>query len=362
MRILYDGGASNERGAGGIKRYFANLIKRLPPDFEPHLTWCRPKDGTEPAHPQLRVHRFQRFRPQRVSLKMEKLFFNRVQKVRHFDLAHPTYYTLLTQQEISHYRYPVVLTVWDMIHELFPELDSCGVLAAQKKRAVESARVVLCISENTKNDLLTHYKIDENKILVTHLASDLNSTLIQGSEITPTRRYFLYVGARAGYKNFERLLSAFSSVAKAAPEVILCAVGEPFNDREKRSIAELGLAGKVENYSRVSDGLLAALYRDSIALVYPSLYEGFGIPPLEAMQCGTPVVAANRSSIPEVVGDAAILFDPYHEEELAEILVALVRQPEIREPLISRGTKRASQFSWERTAQQTLNVYAQLVR
>jgi glycosyltransferase involved in cell wall biosynthesis len=109
------------------------------------------------------------------------------------------------------------------------------------------------------------------------------------------------------------------------------------------------------------DRQLAALYRRSIAFVYPSLYEGFGIPPLEAMQCGTPVVAANRSSIPEVVGEAGVLFDPERPEELTEILVALASDETLRESLITRGHQRVQQFSWNTTAEKTVEVYRTLV-
>jgi glycosyltransferase involved in cell wall biosynthesis len=219
---------------------------------------------------------------------------------------------------------------------------------------------VLCISENTKRDLLARHRIAENKILVTPLASDLDASLLEGDERRPARPYFLYVGARAGYKNFDGLLSAFASATTLAPNVALCAVGSPFSRDEAKRIAELGLTGRVEGYGQASDRQLAALYRHCVAFVYPSLYEGFGIPPLEAMQCGTPVVASNRSSIPEVVGDAGILFDPSRGDQLTDILVGLIRDPASREPLIERGYKRARQFSWEKTARQTMEVYKML--
>ena len=360
MRIIYDGAIYQEQGAGGINRYFANLIRRLPPDFEPHLTTCRAPAVTDPSHQQLHNHRFRRFRPRRFSLRLEKVFFGRAQDSITFDLAHPTYYTLLSQREISDYRCPVVVTVWDMIHELFPELDPSGHVAQQKRRAVEAADAVLCISENTKRDLLARHRIAEDKILVTPLASDLDESLLKGDERGPSRPYFLYVGARAGYKNFDGLLLAFASATNLAPDVVLCAVGSPFSRDEAKRIAELGLTGRVEGYGHASDRQLAALYRHCVALVYPSLYEGFGIPPLEAMQCGTPVVASNRSSILEVVGDAGILFDPSRGDQLTDILVGLVRDPASREPLIERGYKRARQFSWEKTARQTIEVYRML--
>lgn len=361
MRILYDGAVTQERGAGGIKRYFNNLIARLPSDFEPHFTTCRAAVEPEPEHPRLRVHRFRRFRPQRVSVKLEKAFFGRVQDSVSFDLAHPTYYTLLSQREVSDYRCPVVITVWDMIHELFPELYPNREFVARKQRAIEAADAVICISENTKRDLLSRYQVDESRILVTHLASSLDLGAMRGDEPTLSRPYFLYVGARAGYKNFDGLLSAFAA-ASLSPETVLAVVGPPFSEDEQKRIAELRLSGRVENFAQVSDAGLVALYRRSLALVYPSRYEGFGIPPLEAMQCGTPVIASDRSSIPEVVGDAGILVNPDRPDELTDALVAVANEPALRESLIARGHDRVKQFSWDRTTEQTLNLYRKLAK
>src|SRR5205085_2468268 len=175
--------------------------------------------------------------------------------------------------------------------------------------------------------------------------------------LVPARAYSLHVGARAGYKNFAGLLSAFARAGASLAGASLCVVGPPFAPGEQRRIAELGLAGRVEHYGQVDDNHLAKLYRCSVALVYPSLYEGFGIPPVEAMSCGTAVVAANRSSIPEVVGDAALLFDPDSADELTEALILLARDPSARESLAARGRERARLFSWEDTASRTLAVY-----
>jgi len=357
MRILYDGAVTQQPGAGGIKRYFANLIRRLPQDFEPHFTTCHANPEGEPSHPQMRTHRFRRFRPRRISVKLEKVFFGRIQNSLPFDLAHPTYYTLLSQQELRSYRCPVVLTVWDMIHDLFPKLYPDVEFLARKRRAIETADALICISENTKRDLLAHYSVDERRVFVTHLASDLQPALVEGNERTPAAPYFLYVGARAGYKNFDCLLSALVAAIPLSPEISLCTVGAPFSEQEQKLIARLGLSSRIENYGAVSDRQLAALYQRSLALVYPSLYEGFGIPPLEAMQCGTPVIASNRSSMPEVVGDAGVLVDPERTDELTNALVTLASQPALRQKLIVRGYNQVQHFSWDKTARQTVNIY-----
>lgn len=358
MRVLYDGYIYAEQPAGGINRYFANLIGGLPRDFRPSLTTCQNRSVNYPAHPNLKIFNFRRFRPQRVSYRLEKYYFRHVSAARHFEIVHPTYYSLLTRQEVGTLRPPVVLTVWDMIHEHFPEqLDPHGRCAEEKRRAITAAAAVICISENTKNDLLERYPLDERRVTVTHLASEIDVSLSYGPEPVPSRPYYLYVGSRTGYKNFDGLLSAFAKVAPAQPDFVLCVVGPAFGDAERRRIADLGLAGRVVHYGHVSDGHLAKLYRCAVAFVYPSLYEGFGIPPVEAMSCETAVVASNRSSIPEVVGEAGLLFDPESPDELADALAHLSNSPAERDRLIAKGRERARSFSWEKTVAETLEVY-----
>jgi len=255
-----------------------------------------------------------------------------------------------------------VLTVWDMIHERFTsEFRDGAEVVEMKREAIEAAHSIICISENTKKDLLEYYPhLAQERLRVTHLASELDESMACGPEMIPVRPYFLFVGARGRYKNFSNLLEAFASVAKSRQDLTLCVVGTPFSATEQRDITEMKLSGRVEHYGQVSDAQLAKLYRHSIALVYPSLYEGFGIPLVEAMACGTAVVASNRASLPEVLGAAGLLFDPA-VDDLADILLSLVENPAERERLVALGRERAHDFSWDRTAAQTIDIYHSVV-
>jgi glycosyltransferase involved in cell wall biosynthesis len=245
-----------------------------------------------------------------------------------------------------------------MIHELFSaRMDPTGRHAEEKRRAVLAAQAVICISENTKRDLLERYPLPEGKVSVTHLSSEIDESLSYGPEPVPSRPYFLYVGARTVYKNFDGLLRAFASAASGCAEAALCVVGLPFDETERRLIAQLKLDDRLEHYGHVGDAHLAKLYRCSNAFVYPSLYEGFGIPVLEAMACGALVVASNSSSLPEVVGDAGILFNPRSTDDLADVLISLMKGVAGRERLIAAGRRRAKQFSWDETVSKTLAVY-----
>ena len=361
MRVLYDGNIYLIQAAGGVNRYFANLITRLPTNITPHLTTSQSGDISYPVHPNLRMHKFKRFRPAGLSYRLEQRYFDYVASGHSFDVAHPTYYTLLTRREMKDYRCPVVITVWDMIHELFPaELDPTGQQADEKRRAVMAADAVICISENTRNDLLERYSLPEDKVKVTHLASDLDASLSHGPEPVPGRPYFLYVGRRYGYKNFDGLLKAFAKARSARPEIALCVVGAPFSEMERNLLQDLKIADGIDHYGPVGDAHLAKLYRCSVAFVYPSHYEGFGIPPLEAMSCGTAVIAANSSSIPEVVGDGGILFDPTSTNDLADLLLLMHDDESARARLIAKGHERRKLFSWDQTTAQTVEIYRSL--
>jgi glycosyltransferase involved in cell wall biosynthesis len=368
MRILYDGMIYTMQVAGGINRYFANVIGRLPPDFTPSLQVGTVRELNYPAHRNLKVYKYGKspleaisYRLNRFYSKMEQCLLSRNLGWNRFDIFHPTYYSLVSGHSINSYRFPVVLTVWDMIHERFPATtDPTGAFAANKKRAILAAQKIICISENTKKDLLERYVIPESRVAVTYLASELDATLSYGPEPVSSRPYYLYVGSRYSYKNFDRLLGAFAKAVSVRPELALCIVGSPFSDMENKTISQLKLVEQVKHYGHASDSHLAKLYRCSLALVYPSLYEGFGIPPLEAMSCGTVAVVANGSSLPEVVGDAGVLFDPKSTEELFEILISLMDDQPRREGLILKGKQRAKEFSWNRTADQTIDVYRSL--
>lgn len=354
MRILYDGQIYKQQVAGGINRYFANLISRQPKEFFPTLTTCRTRNFNYPSHPNLKTFYYQRFRPGRISNWLEKRYFEAIATYKHFDLIHPTYYSLLSRQSLECYRFPAVVTVHDMIHEIFyPD----AVDVEEKRKAVLAAQAIICVSENTKKDLLERYQLPEDKIFVTYLASEIDASLSYGCEPVPDLPYYLYVGSREmSYKNFQGLLKAFALVASVVSDVMLYVVGSEFNQKEQQLIAQLKLKHRICHYGYASDRHLAKLYRCSVALVYPSLYEGFGIPPLEAMSCGSVVVASNTASIPEVVGDAGLLFDPT-TNDLAEILLFLLDNPAQRDRLIAKGYERAKTFSWDKTVEQTLEVY-----
>jgi glycosyltransferase involved in cell wall biosynthesis len=364
MQILYDGQIYRYQVTGGINRYFANLITKLPSSFIPSLLVGKSHDCEYPSHPNLKIYKYGSSRLEHLSYTLG-LWYSRLEDSvirntlarKRFDVFHPTYYTLVTGQRIDSYRSPIVLTVWDMIHELFPSEDPTGEHMEWKRKAILAAQKIICISENTKKDLLERYPIAESRVAVTYLASEIDATLSYGPEVVSSRPYYLYVGSRSRYKNFGGLLTAFAKAVSVRSELALCVVGSGFTEAESKLISDLKLTEHVEHYGYTTDNHLAKLYRCSIGLVYPSLYEGFGIPPLEAMSCGTVAIVSSASSLPEVVGDAGVLVDPHDRDELVETLLSLIDDKARRESLVMKGQQRAKEFSWDKTVAQTIAIY-----
>jgi len=369
MRVLYDGAIFALQRAGGINRYAVNLIAHLPPPVRAILLIDRPTDGSLPDCRTVEVspggdRRWARpFR--RVPRWSQRRAFSPPAANVEADILHPTYYTLLSSTSLPKLRIPMVLTVYDLIHERFSAmLDPRGEMAAIKRRAILRADAILCPSQSAKRDLREIYGIPEENITVIPLASGLPMLRLYDPDSAPNERmaaldrpYFLYVGSRAPYKNFDRAVQALRIVADKRPDVLLAAVGSPLGARERRRLRQMSMQHHVHDFGQVDDTHLAHLYRNSVGLVYPSLYEGFGIPPLEAMSCGTAVICSSAASLPEVVGDAAMIFDPYDIEYLAALMMLLLDSPTTRRQLIERGYRQAGRFSWAQTARHTHCVY-----
>ena len=359
MRILYDGFIYKLQKAGGIGRYFNNIIQRLPNDLIPILTTSNSQSNIElPNNDRIKLYNFKHFRPYRLSFKSEKYFFQLAESLANYDIIHPTYYTLLSERKFTSIKKPQVITIHDMIMEIFKgKIDDAEKHMKWKEDAIASADAIICVSENTKKDLLRFHPEVESKIRVIYEGSELSYDDSFGDEKIPEKPYFLYVGSRAVYKNFFLLLHSFPKVLSVQKDLILAIVGPPLTADESKVISQLGLTGKISYYGFVSSQHLAKLYRCGIALVYPSLYEGFGLPPLEAMTCRTAVIAANVSSVPEIVGDGGILIDPDSENELADSMIHLIQNPSERSAIIERGVIRSKYFDWDKNVNEIVKLY-----
>jgi glycosyltransferase involved in cell wall biosynthesis len=253
---------------------------------------------------------------------------------------------------------PAVVTIHDLSFERHPELMSHRdrlVFRTMVPRSVRRAARVLAVSEQTKRDLVEHYRLPMEKIVVT--PNGVDPLFSPEGARADGGRYALFVGTLQPRKD---PLAALEAIALVPGELRLVLVGpdKGSGDEARRAAARLGLNGRVTFTGHVEKKKLAELYRGAACLVFPSRYEGFGLPVVEAMASGTPVVAAASGSIPEVAGDAAVLVDPGSPAALAG---GIERALADRERLVAAGLERAKRYSWAETARRTLNVYRELL-
>jgi glycosyltransferase involved in cell wall biosynthesis len=277
------------------------------------------------------------------------------------DLLHSPHYVLPLLCRV-----PAVVTIHDCIHLLFPQYLP-NRLAWQYARfmmgsAIHRAALIFTVSEASRNDILRFYpEADPELLQVVPNAIDEAIVADPGEEETQRvkeryqirGRFVLYAGNIKPHKNLERLVAAFGRLKQhpSFEDVKLLIIGDEVNryGSLRRAVEAAGVRQDVRFFGFVPDRTLSALYRLASVFAFPSLYEGFGLPPLEAMACGTPVVTSNLSSLPEVVGDAAVLVDPYQPEDIARGLERVLSDDALRADLSARGRARAQEFSWERS-------------
>lgn len=295
-------------------------------------------------------------------------FYNRVAGKRSMkswapDIVHETYYSRYASGPKN---CSTVLTVYDMIHELYPESFVAKDRTSEAKRiAVGRADHVICISESTKKDLVRLFDVPEKKISVVHLGFErfLSNSASCEESFSEQRPFLLYVGSRSGYKNFVGMLKAVSTSKSLKKDFDVVAFGGgAFSAGERELIASLGfVVGQVKQVGG-GDAALGVLYKSARAFVYPSIYEGFGLPPLEAMAHSCPVISSNTSSMPEVIGNAGAFFDPLFVEDMAAAIERVVYDSDVISRLHALGHERLEQFSWQRCAAETLSIYQSLQR
>lgn len=256
-----------------------------------------------------------------------------------------------------------VVTSFDMIPLRFPKRFS-PLLIYHKyytPKVFTQAQHIICISESTAKDITKFYQIPSNKItpiLLGYDSSHFRPVIDKPSKHQSQHPYFLYIGRHDPYKNISRVIFAFASL-RASHEYQLWLLGPSdhrFTPELKKQVKELDIADQVKFLDYVSYDDLPKIISGAIALVFPSLWEGFGLPVLEAMACGTPVITSNLSSLPEVAGDAAILIDPYSVAEITDAMQMIANDSGLRSHLSQLGLHRATQFSWEKTGRETVEV------
>jgi glycosyltransferase involved in cell wall biosynthesis len=358
MKILYDHQVFSWQKFGGVSRYFAELMACSKGLFEYDLS------GIFSENEYIKNKGKYRPFPLRSSFKGKTRIINVINKydskrkikAGHFSILHPTYYDLYILR-LKERKRPYVLTVYDMIHEKFPEYFTGEKdLTRSKKKLMINAEKIIAISHSTKTDIRELYpEIKEDKIVVTHLGTSAKKLNIKAEKTD----YILFTGQRGAYKNFDIFVRAVAPLLLKYDLRLVC-TGGGLNRRERQSVVDLGIGDRIIcKFATEND--LQNLYSGALAFVFPSLYEGFGIPVLEAFAAGCPAVLSNTSSLPEVGGNAAVYFDPRSMDEIRTGVEKIVSSPSLRIDLAKRGQERLKEFSWERCALETCKVYEQIV-
>lgn len=288
----------------------------------------------------------------------------RVRKLRP-DLVHFS----MTQQPILYHRRKIT-TVHDLTTVRFHNPDKHPVVFFIKQRVyrhvvrsvARKSQLIFTPTEFVKNDLMRFAGISPDKITVTYEAAD---AIGDKAEVVPglvSKRFLLYVGRPTPHKNLERLIDAFRALRQQHPELYLVLAGK--KDRNYQRIEDMVRASAIKGVyftDFVSEGRLRWLYEHCAAYIFPSLSEGFGLPGLEAMMHGAPVVSSNATCLPEVYGDAAHYFDPTNTESMADAINEVLSDKNLRRELVQKGAAQAKKYSWQRMAEQTLAVYEQVL-
>ena len=274
---------------------------------------------------------------------------------------------------------PHVVTVHDISYDIYPGFFSPRdrwMLKTLVPLTMRRAAAIITVSQHAKQEIMARYSLPADKISVTYEAAgeqfqpvaDPAARLVvrQRLGLPAHAPYFLALGNLQPRKNIGRLIEAFA-LARQAPELASTRLVIPGKALWRESeiyaaVQQAGLMDVVHFPGYVDDADLPALYSDALAFVYPSLYEGFGLPPLEAMACGAPVICSNAASLPEVVGDAALTMTPTDVGALANVLRQVAAAPALRAQLSQRGRARAAQFTWRRCAQETLEIYRRAIK
>ena len=365
MRVFYDHQVTSLQDAGGISRYYFELVRAMldasePVDaFQPELLlgFNRSIVPFPSLRPQARVSAISTsMAPGRLRYALNEAFTSMAAPSRgRFDVYHTTYQRVLPAIRKS----AVIATHHDSTPDHFPGLfpDAAAIHGRLKKVYARADRII-CISESCRQDLLRFFNVEPAKAVTIHHGFSALPPQRENerNQLPFLQPFLLYVGSRAAYKNFPMLLQALAAQAQKDLHLVV-AGGGAFRADEMIEISRLKLTERVHGLPRVSDEQLASLYRNAEIFVYPSRYEGFGFPPLEAMSVGCPALVSRTSALPEICGEAAFYFDPASADDLAASIAKLLGDEGLRHSRRQPGLAQVKLYMWQKTAAATLATY-----
>ena len=356
MKILYDYQIFSLQKYGGASRYFFELLNRSNGLFEYEVTGLYSENIYSK---ELNLHKDF---PLRVRFRGKQRLINLINKnnsikkitMGNYDIIHSTLYEPYILKKTEK---PVIITVHDMIHETFPEYFGTNNPYSNNKRImILGANKINVNSNNTKDNILKYFPQVEEKITVVYLACSVK--LIDSYK--EKEDYILFTGQRGGYKNFINFIEAVAPLLCKYNLRLLC-TGNSFNKNEMTLLKEYGIEDRVSCAFAAEDEI-EDLYAKAIVFVFPSLYEGFGIPILEAFSARCPVIASNCGSLPEIGGDAAVYFDPRSIDNMRSTIENVLLSPALQKELTIKGAEQAKRFSWDQCVNGTVQVYKGLLK
>ena len=360
MKIFYDYQIFYWQRYGGISTYFCNLIENLKflnndlkiisPVYINELIGGHNLNNQIHGNKITKIPRYSR----KFLRYLNDIYFEYYCFKNKADIIHHTYY----EKIFDFGKKKNILTVYDLIHEKSLKNNTKDYFSA-KANAIAKADHIICISENTQRDLIEFYKVEKEKTSVVYLASSYNSQPLKKKDTT---QFILYVGDRRGYKNFNNFIYAISLSSQLKNKIkVVCFGGGNFSKDEMVKFKDLGFKEKMILYYDGKNSELEKLYLNAALLVYPSKYEGFGLPILEAMSLGCPVACSNTSSLVEVGGNSVKYFDPENIENIKDSIEFVLLSESNQKKLIQKGIVQNMKFSWSLCSKETMLIYKNVV-
>lgn len=353
--IYFDNIVFELQYAGGISLYWSELLSRHKID-ESVFFGC---SNSNIFASSLRISQKNEVYPEFISRRYLPFWPRSANAPKGKHIFHSSYFRYSNHSDAIN-----ITTVHDFTYEYYSRGIRKWVHGFQKKKAIKKSAGIICVSNNTKKDLLKFYPwVDESKVRVISngVGSEFHPfinpwpSLEDQLELSSDKPFFLFVGDRSNYKNFD----VFAELADIFPDFNVVIVGgKPFSEDEKQKLSSY--SERVKHLRGVSSSILNLLYNAAFALIYPSSYEGFGIPPLEAMKAGCPVISTNFSSIPEVLGDAALLVDEINVDSFSEKVMLLFNEG-FRRELKEKGFEQVRKYSWDKCFLETYSFYQELL-
>ncbi len=363
MNIFFDHQTFSQQKYGGVSRYICELINGVnETGNKAHLSLLC-SNNVHLKEYGLDTFSYPFDKRLRLLYKSNQLFNIVDMSLRNFDLYHATYFDPFFLRHIRNKPYAV--TFHDMTYERlsveYPELATDKTVVLHKKEIIKRAAAIIAVSESTKRDVVDILGISADKITVIPLANSIsmNSSTIKVDKYA-NEQFLLYVGNRQLYKNFLPFISSITELIKEYEICVYCAGGGQFTNTERAFFKKSNIEDSVKHIP-IDNASLASLYSSAIAFVFPSLYEGFGIPILEAMTNGCPCILSDSSSLPEVGGDAAIYMDARSRESMSSTVKKVLDDKIMRDLMAGKGLTQAAKFSWDTTVRSTVKLYTSVI-